>query len=121
MTNCFVNRKKSRIFVITINYILCCIMKKEKNISDIGIEVIGVREIRDGGMSAFFNSTDEGIKIVSVYGKPRCMVMSLSLAGAKKALKQMEELFGIGKQDEVSESMLYLLNDMKKIMDKIEE
>jgi hypothetical protein len=102
---------------------------REKDLSSIGIRVLGIKKIRDMGMSAFFSSTNEiGISVVSVYGKPQCMVMPLSVMGTRKTIQQLEALLHNGvSQDEISvsvqyllDSMQYLLNDARKILDSEE-
>jgi len=87
------------------------------------IKTFGIRDVRDMGMSGLLKYTDEnGIAVVSTYGRPRCMVMPLTLLGIKKAINQISALFNeMDEDDEMVLSMRNLLSSVQTVMGDLEK
>jgi hypothetical protein len=79
-------RKKNVIFVI---YIVYTFMQRE----EIGINVYGVKELSQIGVSAMLEATNEdGIAFISKYNQPAAMVLPISMSGIKKAMLKIAKI-----------------------------
>ena len=98
------------------------VKNKNKELSDIGIRTFGIKEIKEMGMSAFLNFTDEhGLSIITNHNRPRSMVMPFSILGLKKVFMQINELYSdVNVEDAIIVSTQELLNSINKILEDIE-